>query len=711
MNKTLLTIGCIICGLFLFGFAQETKGTIFEQTVVAFDSQTQTVGGISATYITYDLYAYYDPGVYGELYYVSPDIFLDNDGGSGTNDYLYNYYPGYRVSFTTNNYRPNKILCTFSEHGLRTIYNPGPLQYYDPYQLSLISPDNHEGDYNHYVDNQHNGNGPESDFYSPVEYKVVDYTYKCLRTPTVSSVMFQATSDSPLTPNPIGDFGNGAVFGGGKRIFPDRLTPTDQVNHKTVMVRAQLADSGGSPAFTSGVKVYFRNFDVDDPSNDPAIDDNGVDGNDNRDGRLIGSPYPSTAAGRFSLCTATSKGCYALTDSNGLATATFEVTKRPGDNFVIAASTDETYLNDTLTDGIGIKDSSGQQLPTAFAKRTELLTVWVKIHLEVDSMGPVGNNLVTGRLTRAGATIGDYPTWVDVDPNPRGSDLLRARFTNGQITLGSYRFGVADNETRRIAIYSLDGGTYSIPGNTVFQLFDDDDFNDNDQPPPLGDGTLDGDDGEDVTYRGNTMFDETFSLLQPSANISQNVYAAAYIEPDYTWAENQFGMNDSNVQYETVTYTAPLFNEERRVINSQRDSIGLENNEFWIGYILIGYQATAGDVDPPPDVLGGTSPPIAYAYPPVDFIDIVTDSRDVPRGAIGSIIYIEQMRDGDKSLMNNEPNLKFKLRTVPHETGHQFGLAGDSNTGEGIMSVADPSLRFVAKHINVMRWRINSPGE
>ncbi len=116
MNKTLLTIALMIAGLFLFGVEQEVRaGTIFLRTVVSFDSQSQTVGGISATYISYDLYDYYDPGVYGELYYLNPTEFLDDDGGIGTNDYLYFYYPGYRVSFTNNQYCPNKTLCIFSQ--------------------------------------------------------------------------------------------------------------------------------------------------------------------------------------------------------------------------------------------------------------------------------------------------------------------------------------------------------------------------------------------------------------------------------------------------------------------------------------------------------------------------------------------------------------------------------------------------------------------
>jgi hypothetical protein len=51
---------------------------------------------------------------------------------------------------------------------------------------------------------------------------------------------------------------------------------------------------------------------------------------------------------------------------------------------------------------------------------------------------------------------------------------------------------------------------------------------------------------------------------------------------------------------------------------------------------------------------------------------------------------------------------------MPHELGHQFGLAGDKpNPDFGIMSDegVGTSLRFFYGHINIMRWRIKSPGE
>jgi hypothetical protein len=47
--------------------------------------------------------------------------------------------------------------------------------------------------------------------------------------------------------------------------------------------------------------------------------------------------------------------------------------------------------------------------------------------------------------------------------------------------------------------------------------------------------------------------------------------------------------------------------------------------------------------------------------------------------------------------------------TAAHEVGHQFGLAGDV-AGYHIMSTYEV-LDFVDTHLNVLRWRVKSPGQ
>jgi len=594
MNKKLLSIVLMISGLLFFVAVPQTQaGTIWIFAGVEFDAQAEEVGGFGATYITYDLYQYYDPAVHGILMYKNPTEFIDQDGGAGTNSYLYGYYPGFFADFTTDDYRPNKLLCTWTEHALRPIDTPIPYQgqSYDPYNIERIVP----GVYLAEEETLTTQSNYVSNNLAPGNHWIVGYLHPCIFTPTVASVTF-VEINSQITTNPNKDLGNGVIHGGGKRIFPGKQSHNDGTNRKTVKVKAQLGDSKGSPPFTSGIKVYFRNFDVDDPASNTTVDSNGTFADDNR--------AATNKAGTFSNCTATSNGCYDETDSNGVAEATFTVTMQPGDNFVIAAGTDDSYVNGVSINGTGLEDSANQSLPTSQAKRTDLLTVWRKVHLEVDSMTTAGNNLVTGRIQDA-ITIGTTPVWVDVGTlNPAG-DLEPSRFQGGELTSGTYRFQVVDNTIDQVQI-KLNSGTATLFYNAVFQLFDDDDFNSNDGSPP-GDGTLDGDDGKVST--------ENF----------ENPFADAYVEPSYTWAEGQSDMNDENVPFRPeINFTSPTFLTERPIVNENRDSTGMEQDDFWIGYILIGYQAgtavnnitgqlVSADGDPSPFttptvLIGGVSP-------------------------------------------------------------------------------------------------------
>lgn len=168
--------------------------------------------------------------------------------------------------------------------------------------------------------------------------------------PIVQSVVFE-----PVTNQIIGGILSNSqidypsVGSPSQRIFLDKHSPDDTTSRKVVRVKAVV----GRP----NVTVHFRNFDVDDLSADGTIDENGVAGNDNRDGRQIGLPYPPTAAGTLSSASA-------VTNANGEAIVYFSLTKQPGDNFVVAASTDATYANGISVAGTGLKDSTNAILPT-----------------------------------------------------------------------------------------------------------------------------------------------------------------------------------------------------------------------------------------------------------------------------------------------------------------------------------------------------------
>lgn len=154
-------------------------------------------------------------------------------------------------------------------------------------------------------------------------------------------------------------------------------------------------------SFGAGQTIYFKSFDLDDPSTDAApVDSNGSAGNDNRGGAGTAQQYGilSPVGGN-----GTTNSASATTDANGVASADLTVTMQPGDNFMVAASHDSKYLGGLTVDRITLKDSGGLVVgaATTKAKASPMLTVWRRVHVEVDSMGVVTGNNVTGVIQNA----------------------------------------------------------------------------------------------------------------------------------------------------------------------------------------------------------------------------------------------------------------------------------------------------------------------
>ena len=353
----------------------------------------------------------------------------------------------------------------------------------------------------------------------------------------VSGTMTTSTIDRPTYGDPS------------QRIFPDRTSPTDTINRKTVRVKAVV----GKP----NVTVYFKNFDVDDPTADTTVDDTGANGNDNREGRVIGQTYPPSAAGVLSATSA-------VTGANGEAFVYFTVTKQPGDNFRVAASTDQAYLNGIAISGTDLKDSTNNPLPTGRAKRTELLTVWRKLHMEMDSMGVVTKNHFTGYVKTKGTYVGSSPVWIEVYPSTssplapgyfeENSFQETTGYDGGRMVLGGvHNLQVLDStvettigsDKTQLRVVSLTGNVYVRP-NHPFKIFEDDDFNENDGL------SKDGDEGENVE-----LLYDSLAKFQASDDPNQNPYAAAYVKPDFSWATSA-GHSSSNVPFQLFSDCTPL---------------------------------------------------------------------------------------------------------------------------------------------------------
>ena len=185
-----------------------------------------------------------------------------------------------------------------------------------------------------------------------------------LRNATLT-VAWQTSYDGQLDGNPNP--------GGGLRMFPDAAEPGGNPR-QVVRVKATVGDLAPGEK-RDGHMVYFKSFDVDDPSaNTGPIDDEGQT-QDNRGTPPEGNLNPG----------------FAVTNAQGEATVDFTVTMNPGDNFRVAADLN----NDTWLNGLKVKQNDPQALiyesdevtPIPPGKRTDLLTVWRKLHVMVESMG------------------------------------------------------------------------------------------------------------------------------------------------------------------------------------------------------------------------------------------------------------------------------------------------------------------------------------
>jgi hypothetical protein len=474
----------------------------------------------------------------------------------------------------------------------------------------------------------------------------VDYTVV-----SVANVELLAI-DSPLDSNPNA--------GGGLRVFPDKVSPSDSANRRRVRIRATLT------AAVPDISVYFRSFDFDDPSTDAtAVDSNGSSPNDNRGSPRNGTLYSGSSSTTGILGT--------FSNSSGLAEVELEVTLHPGDNFGVAVAVRGAVISGISVgaSGTSLVDGSGNSLPTVRGKATQMLTVWRRLHIEVDSMAAVTGNMAQGLMTSS-------------VPNPllNRSDVVVntaldfRRFEGGVLAIpGVGIFPVLINGINNIGVQGL---VPTSASGLPFVLVDDDDFNSDDST------AKDGDDAEDVD-----SLTTTFSLMQDSDDPAANAFAPAYIRPIYDG-----GGNTSNDSGRVPFVLNVASGSVETQINLGHDSEAAEGNDFWVVYMQVGYQGRP-DADEDPNgegATGGTSVTYATGH-------TATSEATVPRGGPGSLVYMETMRDF---------GLLFPTTAAPHEVGHQMGLA-DAPTGFGIMSAEN--TMFVDSHINVLRWRVKSPGQ
>jgi hypothetical protein len=331
---------------------------------------------------------------------------------------------------------------------------------------------------------------------------------------------------------------------------------------------------------------------------------------------------------------------------------------QPGDNFVVEASTDPNFQN-------GVVQSA-------------MLTVWRRLHVEVDTMGVAQQNHVLGATTFGVRIRPNQATTIPVNVT-----LEENRFEGGRLLINNDSFPVTSNTASTVTVDNTTGTTFSYRDAMQFQLFDDDDYNDDDGPPPIGDGTLDGDTGEDISmpedYQSMPV-SSTSLLTANSDNTNTNVFAAAYVHPVYDIADTRDNsIFQANVASDNATDIRPLF--------ADRDSSSTNTaNDFWTVYILGSYQHTL-DEDNDPSTEGETS----------GIVDEITNVTGDLEGS-GALIFLELHRTREVPNYNPIPTDVTSLaNTVAHEVGHLFsgrhgelGLMGDIN-GQVLSSQFSPT--------------------
>ena len=444
------------------------------------------------------------------------------------------------------------------------------------------------------------------------------------------------------------------MSGGGKRIFVGALTPTENNLHDTVLLKAKLSVP------VAGIRIYFRAFDVDDATPEafdkdpntgqPVLDTNGKVGDDNYE----------TGNGVGTFTQSHINDIYADTDTNGEATVEFQVSSQPGDNYRIAATWDSSQLinlNVTIPDSSTYIPANDSQVPKFYGIISPMLTVWRKLHIEVDSMQAVSTN-----GSQANFRTGTVSGYVENSPIAGESTIHMSTSTvfvgsdneceNGHLDIDGFAsLPVVSNYYNGIENFVVIG----MPGTNVigqnFKVYDDDDrFLDTIGLPPALPK-----DGESTNIIAGI----------------QGVYAPAYIEVVNANAEG-FNLNKEI----SFALNANMGITGAGVFDDAQDLH--DSTYFWAHIVTFGYQAdTSEDKDPNTED---------------DLLGVTLKKSLLFEGGV-SAIFTETIRDDaiDAEVQNfiNSTNLYAGFRsdywgniygTVAHEIGH--GPGGNSEASD-----------------------------
>ncbi len=416
------------------------------------------------------------------------------------------------------------------------------------------------------------------------------------------------------------------LHGGGKRLFPGKNISTGPTHKK---VTARVTTSLPVPAGET-LTVYFKAFDVDDPSSDGAtsdIDINDISGqrnpNDNRPHNVFGNgPLGIQPSGVIS---------HVISSGDRMAEVEYEITNlNPGNNWKIFSSLSMAEVNDveanpSVANGVSSTNafryiSDNSKVP-AIGQQSPLLSLWRKLHVEVDSMA---SDLVTGTVTQIAQKImtDDTKSWEIDQLNSFGEDWTLTVTTGS----GPRNTGIDDtlsNPSR--VVTSIDVSTPTKSGD----------------PYRIEFGPFPADD----SFRGDVPDPETGAL--------EKAFGDAYVAPDIKNENSRtpwhfdFGGNDANM----TTYVI------------RHRNVAVDDEVFWIAHLMGIYEVFDSKKSNDPDFTHASTG--------------VTASRN------HSIYFAEVLEDmARQHHWTAAEKLHAFRKVILHEIGHHFHLPHPSSCSE-----------------------------
>ncbi|MFM2166280.1 MAG: hypothetical protein RIS79_651 [Verrucomicrobiota bacterium] len=367
----------------------------------------------------------------------------------------------------------------------------------------------------------------------------------------------------------------------------------------------------------AGVTVYLKVFDVDDPSriSDPQHE---LDPNDTTSLRRGGDNI--TAAGtqpRGYFLPSTAKELAVTLDSSGSALVEFSVTPQPGNNYRVAMAFNEDDLDmlqvdDQREEGYVTADD-GQ--PRGFAGiASPLLTVWRRLHIEVDMMQwYTGDKPAPDRMTATvtGVTSSGVVTFSEDLGQP--DDF----YQGGRIVSGGGQATINHSSGNQVRV----GGFAANVSLGPCVLYDDDDTGLASDPLP-----------------------RTQSIINTAV---KDKFKPAYIDIMARTQGNTRPTLPFSL-YSAGGYTTSL--------DDSQDTLGQDTDSFWNHTLVVAYQPAMENAGDPPE---GT---VQTGFSHNDHYPILQD-------LIFSAVFLEVVRDVNDGFYN--ANLPAAIDdVVAHEIGH-----------------------------------------